>query len=136
MFETIQRPTTRRDLLGAPKPEALPLQHDAGTEPDAELIALCSRFNSLERQIIASYGMLGDKLEDEEDALREPLQEAQKPLLEQIMGLRATTIEGHRARAAMFRLWYDPLEGEGRPDGNWAGRLAWALVRDVLGEAA
>ena len=136
----------RRELLGAvgfsglaavaaagfarPDQSAIPAQ----ASPDAELIALCARFDELERQINATFGTMED--EHAEDVLRVPMQEAQELLFERIMSLRATTIEGHRARAAMYRLWYDPLEGEGRPERNWAGRLAWALVRDVLGETA
>ena len=138
----------RRELLGAagisgfaavavagfarPADPAVP----ARPSPDAELIALCVRFDDLERRIRATYGSLGNTLDDEdaEDLLREPLQQAQKPLFERIMNLRATTIEGHRARAAMLRLWHDQLEGKGRSGGYWADRMAWALVRDVLGE--
>ena len=110
----------------------------AQPSPDAELITLCGRFDDLEQRIHATYGSLGNTLDDEdaEDLLREPLQQAQKPLFERIVNLRATTIEGHRARAAMFRLWHDQLERKGRPDGYWADRMAWALVRDVLGETA
>ena len=138
----------RRDLLGAAAFSGFAAVAVAGfawpdqpailaqPAPDAELIALCDRFNELEREIIATYGMLDDEHEDEEDALRAPMEQAQKPLFEKIMGLRATTIEGHRARAAMFRLWYSQLEGEGRSEGFWAGRMAWALVRDVLDETA
>ena len=136
----------RRELLGAvglgglaavaaaglarPDQPAIPAQ----ASPDAELITLCGCFNDLERQIIATFGSLGD--EDAEDVLREPLQEAQQPLFARIMDLRATTIAGHQARADMLRLWHDQVEADGRPDGYWAGRMTWALVRDVLGEAA
>ncbi|MDQ2801892.1 MAG: hypothetical protein M3Y41_04080 [Pseudomonadota bacterium] len=69
-------------------------------QPDAELVALCARFDALERQINALFGRPA-AIEDEDvhDAI-EPIWKAQLKLTEMICSLRATSLAGHRARAS------------------------------------
>ncbi len=108
------------------------LQSDAG--PDAELIALCAAFDEFEQQRIRSHKEDGE--DDVAEAFRDGLFDKQEPLLRQIVTMRATTIEGARARARMLRLWDAELEKDGRhEDDMWNSQMIWALVRDLVGAA-
>ncbi len=117
--------------------EVLPTTHGA----DAALIALCDRFTSLEQAIDASYeaGAGRGQTMAEEDAVeqaeRDPLRRQQAKLLPQIVDARATTLDGFRARARAI-MTYDK-EGLKRQEinsGPVPGGMAWALVRDLVGE--
>ena len=103
--------------------------------PDRGLIALCARFDDLERQIIRSHEQDGEA--DDAKAFRRALSDHQRPLLRQIVTLRSTTLEGSQARARSLRLWDTELAHQGRhEDSNWNDALVWALVRDLAGVAA
>ncbi|TLU71478.1 hypothetical protein [Lichenicoccus roseus] len=106
----------------------------SSTGPDAELIALCAAFDEFEQQRIQSHAEDGE--DDEVEAFRDDLFDKQEPLLRQIVTLRATTMEGARARARMLRLWDAELEKNGRhEDDFWNSQMIWALVRDLTGAA-
>ena len=118
--------------VGFAWPEGIVRPGDAKTSPDVALVALCAQFDDLERQMDATFDL--GLSEDDADSLREPLQEAQAPLFEQILAIRATTLEGHQARARTFHLWDKELANEGAEGAGWSERMSWALVRDLVGE--
>ena len=102
--------------------------------PDGELIALCARFDALERQIIRSHDEDGE--DNDAEAFRRKLSERQHPLLREIVALRATTLEGSQARARSLHLWDTEIADQGRyEDANWNDALVWALIRDLTGAA-
>ncbi len=111
-----------------------PAQLEAPMHDDAELIALCGEFDDLRRQIDALFegpGRIAN--EEERDVAAAPLEAAQDALVERICAMRASTIEGYRARLVSAAL-YDPsifhLSGEGFP----AHRMVGAVIRDLIGE--
>ena len=116
----------------------IPANTSAG---DAELLALIAQFNYLEQTADELFAKLGS--DDPDDVFASahiwPLLEQQKPLFDQIMKIRATTLEGYRARAKMFFLWEKELEAEAQESAEpagWPERMRWALVRDLVGEDA
>ncbi|NPD68913.1 hypothetical protein HN018_02920 [Lichenicola cladoniae] len=142
--------TTRREVLGAgaftamfgiaaaaiAKPDvqvsaAVPLQ------PDGELIALCSRFDDLERKMEATYylGPYSEAKELAAEAQQASLHAEQDELLEQITPIRATTLAGFQARARTLVFWNKEIERKGE-NGDWSNRMVWALVRDLNGGQA
>ena len=98
----------RAALLGAGAVLALPgVAAPAGASPgtDADLIAACAEFNVLERQFLALFdgpGRIEDDDEREEPVAR--IHEAQKPILDRIVRLRATTMNGFLARIRTIML--------------------------------
>lgn len=111
---------------------AAPVQPEVS--PDDRLIALCTRFDDLERQIIRSHDEDGE--DEDAEAFRRKLSDRQEPLLRQIVTLRATTLEGSQARARSLHLWDTEIAHQGRyEDSNWNDALVWALVRDLIGAA-
>ena len=66
------------------------------------------------------------------------LSEAQKPSLNRICQLHATTIEGQRARARALLLWdqeFYPVTAALDPNADANDRLMAALVRDLMNSA-
>ena len=142
------KPTPRRALLGhalglpvaalAPSWQGTPpVAAQAG--PDAELIRLIAEFAALEHRFLAAHDDISD--DDERDAFIGPIIEAQKPLLDRILTLRATTLPGFLARAKLLGL-YEPEwtkeENILSDGGSHNERMAGALIRDMLamGDAA
>ncbi len=134
---------TRRGLLGgaaaslAATPVGAPgnvvVPPAADHHADAELIAVCAEFDAIERHINSHYAGGSRKIEDDEerDAAIAPFQEAQAPLLERIIALRATTLDGFMARARTLALWdLDAMRQIG-PGHYLEDRMLAALLRDM-----
>ena len=102
--------------------------------PDAELIRLCDAFNALEAKIIAAYSDGPDRIEDdrERDDFLEPIRAGQDDLLCQIEAIRATTLQGVVARAAMFAAWADDILADWAESTAYDDRMLLALVRDAV----
>jgi hypothetical protein len=104
----------------------------SGPSPDAALIALCSRFDELERmsQQFLNSGD-NDHLTDAQAAtVTTPWHDEQAELLPRILALPAATMAGFVARAKMAVLWApDLLEN---PYEGWHMEMAGALMRDLL----
>jgi hypothetical protein len=69
---------------------------------DAELIALCAKFDVLQRQSLAVFETTDD--DDEQDAALAPLWDGQNDLVDRITELRATTTAGFIALANTLAL--------------------------------
>jgi arginase family enzyme len=102
--------------------------------PDAELIAACAEFDALESQ---RAGVLHGPDAIVDEAARNKLfafiQEMQKPTLDRVCSLRATTLEGYFARARTVLL--EDLElhpAEMVESGSTNERLLGALLRDLV----
>jgi hypothetical protein len=109
--------------------------------PDAELIRLCAECDALQDQIDAMYAVRDEHLSHAEtlalekarDIAQEPFMDAQDPLLHRICETRATTPQGHAARARTLLAWdKDPCWTH---DGCWNSQLIGAIVRDLVGAA-
>jgi hypothetical protein len=94
--------------------------------PDADLIAICDRNVILERSLEGAYpGDIPDNC---------PIMAEINRGLEQIWIMRATTLEGSRARARAIVTYAPDLVRVGsRP--AFAKRMVAALLRDLTGEA-
>lgn len=102
--------------------------------PDSRLIALCDEFCRMERESMALfYGP--DAIEDDDE--RTPFHVAvikrQEPVVEEIMRVRATTLEGVKAKAKAIVAWdkFDDLfdrDSECRGD-----RMLFDLICDLTG---
>ena len=119
----------------------LPDPGEVADNPDAELIGLCAECDALQARMDALYAARADHLsyaeqvalEKARDILERPLADAQDPLLERICELRATTPQGHAARARTLLGWdKDPCWTD---DACWNSQLLGAIVRDLVGEA-
>jgi len=117
--------------------EALPV----AASPDAELIRLCAECDALQGQVDAIWADRMTHLINPEqiaierirDAAQQPLLEQMDPLLERICEMRATTAQGHAARARTLIAWdKDPCWTH---DGCWNSQLLGAIVRDLVAVA-
>ena len=108
---------------------ATPAAHD-----DTELLRLISEFIRLERAADAIWAAASDLSNDEISDQPEckSLYAAQRPLFDRIMTLRATTLEGFKARARMLHVWDKELEAECGEDSGWPDRMKLALVMDLI----
>jgi hypothetical protein len=102
-----------------------------GDSPDAELIALCARFDALEREKLAWHAAHDDPSDDEMDAAIDPLNEQQKELIDPILDARAVTPAGFIARAKSILLWAPDFTPEDAHEG-WHTQMAGALIRDLI----
>ncbi len=111
-----------------------PAQLEAPADDDAELLAACGQFDALQRRLEALFDG-PDWIEDEaeRDVALRPIEAAQDALLDRLCSLRATTMEGYRARAATLAL-YDPNVLRKIDDGHIVERMVAALLRDLVGE--
>ncbi len=137
---------TRRGLLGgavaslAAAPAGMPgsvvVPPVADHHPDAALIAVCAEFDAIERHINSHYagGSRNIEDDDERDVAIAPFQEAQAPLLERIIALRATTPGGFMARARTLALWDQDAMRHIGPGHYLEDRMLAALLRDMVGE--
>ncbi len=133
--------STRRGFMtftaGAVATGTVPPIGAAHPHPDRELIGVCAEFDAIERHINSHYAGGSRKIEDDEerDGAIAPFQEAQAPLLERIIALRATTLDGFMARARTLALWdLDAMRQIG-PGHYLEDRMLAALLRDMVGEA-
>jgi len=121
--------STRAATPGESAPAAL------AQPADAALLAAYKRFCALERRmlhVIEGPGRIDD--DDARDPVLEVFRDAQRPHLDLLCRLRATSLAGHRARAIAFALW-DGGETAHRAalHGLLEDRLLAALVRDLAG---
>ena len=121
--------------LGKPEAQAVEVA-SAGAHPDAELIAACAAFDALERKCNATFGGPDRTLEEDlrADEERNSIYVAQEPHLDRIMELRATTIDGFRAKARSLAL--EDLELLKDGPGDRRDCLIASLVQDLIREAA
>ncbi len=138
--------TSRRGVLAASGAALLGGAAVLGTagkarvaSPDAELIALCEEHAALSRLYHARHDpkqpLFYIKDDNERSAANEPGHEAQTALVERIYDIRATTMEGHMARAKLFIAYnFGDYEENLCSNGDDFAVLA-ALVRDLAGEA-
>ncbi len=132
---------SRRGLLrlgaGAPLAALVPVT-EALANPDAELLTACAEFDRLDRYHGAVVNGAKTRSEEEEaDRLVSAMEERWQAALDAVCSLRATTVAGHRARAASLALFVGggkAMEAEAEAGGYWDERLCAALVRDLLGE--
>lgn len=132
--ETIHIPSRRAMLAD------LPLA--AAAAPDAELIALCQEFISLERKSNAAWDAAEEagaclELQQEEHST---FLEKQRPLLKKIVALRASTPAGFEARTNMMLGWFTSFweeilveEIDIENHGNWRSIMLKAFMRDAIG---
>lgn len=134
---------TRRKFLGAAAVMAASgavAQAVPGAHPDAELIALCAAFMGLERRHQASFDPSSPAYvedDDERDRVNDPICDAQEPLVERICAMRATTLEGARARVRSILLWdadADPAKDPLCFGHSMNHRMTAAVFRDLLAE--
>ncbi|GBQ23598.1 hypothetical protein [Acidiphilium acidophilum] len=99
---------------------------------DAELIALCAKFDANERRYLSYYSGGENEItdDDERDAVAFPIQDQQHALAEQITAHRITTLAGFVAVARSLGLW-DSQIGEPDEHGCINEQLVSMLVRDA-----
>ncbi len=109
--------------------------------PDAELIRFCAECDALQGQVDALWADRMTHLSNAEqiaiehvrDAKQQPFLEQMDPLLERICEMRATTPQGHAARARTLLQWdKNPIWTH---DECWNSQLIGAIVRDLVGAA-
>ncbi len=124
LFPPGQHPT---DANGPSTPES----------DDEELITVCAEFDAIEAHINAHYsgGALEIKDDEERDIAILPMQEAQEPLLDRIVALRATTLDGFMARARTLAGWDVEATRKIGEDNYLNERMLAALLRDMVGKA-
>ncbi len=110
-----------------------PAQLETPAHDDAELLAACGQFDALQHRVAALFDG-PDWIEDEaeRDIALLPIEAAQDALLDRVCFLRATTPEGHRARAATVALFDPGILGKVN-DGHPVERMMAALLRDLVG---
>jgi len=111
---------------------AAPLAAMASPNPDARLIDLCRQFDENERHYLSIYpgGANAISDDDERDAIADPLQEAQRIMVEEITNHRATTLAGFTAVARSLGLW-DSQIGAPEHHDTINDKLVAMLVRDA-----
>ena len=136
--------TLRRDLLAftasaAAARTVLPLAAraegvGASPTPDAELIEVCAEFDAWERRFLATDFEADSDTPAGQAAATEQQRcaDAQESLVDRMCELRATTMEGHRARARSLAL--PDLELMKAESDDSSDCLTAAIVRDLIGE--
>ncbi|MCW8308402.1 hypothetical protein AruPA_15290 [Acidiphilium sp. PA] len=99
---------------------------------DAELIALCARFDANERHYLSFYPGGENHIPDDDarDAVTDPIQDEQHALATEITSHRITTLAGFAAVARSLGLW-DSQIGEPEQHGCINEQLVAMLVRDA-----
>lgn len=116
------------------------VQPAPSVHPDAELIALCAAHDDLERRYRASFDPSSPTYVEDDDArdlVNDPICDAQEPLAERICAMRATTLEGARARVRSILLWdadADPAKDPLCLGRSINHRMTAAVFRDLLAE--
>ncbi|MGI4942722.1 MAG: hypothetical protein ACRYHQ_19520 [Janthinobacterium lividum] len=147
---------SRRKLMGGavlaaltggavPEASALPEPSESSLTAggmDAELIGLCSRCDALQDLVDALHVRPSDDMtigqelawEQARDAVVQPISDQQEILFERICELRATTPQGHAARARTLLGWDKDL-CHPRDHHCWSEQLVGAVVRDLVASA-
>ena len=128
---------TRRVLLGGAAVLAAAPAVSAATlplrpHPDADLIAACTEYLRIQRAFEAYYDTLPGDIEDGDPGIA--IVSQAPALVEAIVALRATTAEGHLARARCMSFFYLPAHSACRdnPEGAVEDRFEAALLRDLV----
>jgi hypothetical protein len=130
----VTRVTRRRGAFGLLAAGAFGRAAPAVANPDAEIIRLCAAFSALEVRVKAAfYGPDAIRNDDDRDAVLDPIREEQEDLLLRITALRATTLRGIVARAAMYVFWDEGFPEDWEGTGTWDQMMLLALVRDASG---
>ncbi|MGI4799979.1 MAG: hypothetical protein ACRYG8_39285 [Janthinobacterium lividum] len=101
--------------------------------PDAELLAACAVFDTMERQVSAFYegpGRLDD--DDQRQAAIDLVVDRQAPWLDRICDLRAVTPAGWKAKAQSLALWDQEVLQAKWSEGDVSERILATLLRDML----
>jgi hypothetical protein len=104
--------------------------------PDANLITMCDEFVALEAKsrALIEADPLGTS---QTNAAVAPFEDRQEELAGMIYDARATTIEGHRARALALLAWAPDLgDRDEWQDGPVGDNLRASLLRDLAGTPA
>lgn len=102
--------------------------------PDAELLAACAAFDTLE----AAYHATNFRAEpytpeaDAAEAEQGRIAAAQEPFVARMTELRAVTHEGRVARARSLIGWWPEIMADG--EGTTGECLTYATLRDLVGE--
>lgn len=107
--------------------------------PDAELIDLCACCDALQDRVDALHVRPSDDMsidqelvwEKARDVVVEPISDQQEALFERICEHRATTSQGHAARARTLLGWDKDLCRDGDHH-CWSEQLVGAVVRDLV----
>jgi hypothetical protein len=111
---------------------AAPLAAMASPNPDARLIDLCRQFDENERHYLSIYPGGANAIDDDDqrDRVADPLQQAQRIMVDEITSHRATTLAGFAAVARSLGLW-DSQIGEPDDQDGINDKLIAMLVRDA-----
>ena len=120
-------------LLAGAAMKAAPPAEAAGS-PDAELLRVCAEFDALERQYVALHGVETIEEEHANEPLINVVSARQQHLLDRLCELRATTMQGLRAKAETLANW-DPTSTDEDPGRYWDDRMVASLVCDILAQA-
>lgn len=104
------------------------------THPDARLLAVCADYGRTRRQIdrLSARSTRIDN-EDERSRIYGNLTDAGRIELAASLSARATTLDGHRARAALFLAWDEgELIGRARREMMLEDQMLAALLLDLV----
>ncbi len=110
------------------------INFDPGASPpDAELLAACAVFDTLEHQVDALYAGSG-RIEDDDELQTaiNAVADRQKPWFERICDLRAVTPAGWKAKARSFAAWDKEELRTKLSEGDTSERILSTLLRDML----
>ena len=135
-MQNVVNAPTRRNLLGHAAGIASAIgivRHASAAPPDQDLVAACNDYLRIQRKWSAYCASLGDKDIEADDpslAILEPL----PSLVERIVALRATTADGHAARAQCMTFAFLPtaMICRDNPDGAAEDRFESAMYRDLV----
>ncbi len=112
---------------------------NAAPSPDAELIRLCGQFMALNKEADAAFDEETNTLEAHLAVEYPAYLDRARPLLQQILELRAKTPAGLEARLNMALLWLGELEdhvvfpADLNHQSDWANAMTAAFFRDAIG---
>jgi len=110
---------------------------ELGTHPDDALMAACAAFDNAEREYVGfHYGPDAIEDDDERQEAIEPNEQKRRDLVQLICSLRATTLDGHLARARVVMLEdLDLNPAEDAESEYFNVSLLGALLRDLAAHA-
>lgn len=110
----------------------------AGTHPDEKLLEACARYGRIRRRI-DRLAAGSARIDDDGERARAyaDLTDVGRLALLASLSAAATTLEGHRARAALFLAWDEgELVGRARREQMLEDRLLAALLLDLVAARA
>jgi hypothetical protein len=131
--------TQTRGVKALAKAMAIPVTPvpPLGTHPDTELMAACAAFDGVERRLLSFfYGTGAIEDDDEQREALLPIEEERDRIVRLICSLRATTLEGHLARARVVMLEDLDLNPAEDAESSYLNvSLLGALLRDLAEHA-